>query len=159
MASEASAERSEFCGFFQTIVRDLTAEDRDHPEIGDAIARLQKVLEYNTPGGKCNRGMTVLAAFRELVGPELQKDGNVQRALVVGWCVELLQAFLLVADDIMDSSVTRRGQPCWYKQAGIGLDAINDAFLLEATIYRLLRKYCRDQPYYLHLLELFLEAL
>ncbi|CAH2327566.1 farnesyl pyrophosphate synthase [Pelobates cultripes] len=103
--------------------------------------------------------MTVLAAYRELVGPDLQKDGNLQRALTVGWCVELLQAFFLVADDIMDNSVTRRGQPCWYKKDGIGLDAVNDSFLLEASIYRLLKKYCRGQTYYLHLLELFLEKL
>lgn len=98
-----------------------------------------------------------------------------------------LQAFFLVADDIMDASVTRRGQPCWYKKVrlvcndlyfsindllsfscqscslmlkdGIGLDAINDSFLLEAAIYRLLRRHCRDQPYYVHLLELFTEVL
>uniref|UniRef100_A0A3B1IKA2 Farnesyl pyrophosphate synthase n=1 Tax=Astyanax mexicanus TaxID=7994 RepID=A0A3B1IKA2_ASTMX len=59
----------------------------------------------------------------------------------------------------MDASVTRRGQPCWYKKEGIGLDAINDAFLLEGSIYRLLRRHCRGQPYYLHLLELFTEIL
>lgn len=43
-------------------------------------------------------------------------------------------------------------------QEGVGLDAINDSFLLEAAIYRLLRRHCRDQPYYLHLLELFMEV-
>lgn len=41
---------------------------------------------------------------------------------------------------------------------GIGLDAINDSFLLEGSIYRLLRRHCRDQPYYIHLLELFTEV-
>uniref|UniRef100_A0A8C5J7V4 (2E,6E)-farnesyl diphosphate synthase n=1 Tax=Junco hyemalis TaxID=40217 RepID=A0A8C5J7V4_JUNHY len=58
----------------------------------------------------------------------------------------------------MDSSLTRRGQLCWYKKEGIGLDAINDAFLLESSVYRLLRRYCGQQPFYLHLLELFLQV-
>ncbi|KAM4690189.1 farnesyl pyrophosphate synthase isoform 2-T2 [Rhinophrynus dorsalis] len=156
--SQVSNELQEFTSYFEQIVQDLTAEEWGHAEVGDSISRLKEVLEYNTPGGKCNRGMTVLASYRELVGPELQRDGNLQRALAVGWCVELLQAFFLVADDIMDNSVTRRGQPCWYKKKSIGLDAVNDSFLLESCIYRLLRKYCRGQPYYLHLLELFLET-
>ncbi len=43
-------------------------------------------------------------------------------------------------------------------QEGIGLDAINDAFLLEGAIYRLLRRHCRGQRYYVHLLELFTEV-
>ena len=38
------------------------------------------------------------------------------------------------------------------------MDAINDALLLEASIYRLLKFYCREQPYYLNLLELFLQS-
>ncbi|XP_029436183.1 farnesyl pyrophosphate synthase [Rhinatrema bivittatum] len=155
---QAAADRQEFVVFFQQIVRDLTADGLQHPEVGDAIARLKEVLEYNTPGGKYNRGLTVVASFRELVGPDVQKGENFQRALAVGWCIELLQAFFLVADDIMDYSETRRGHPCWYKKEGVGLDAVNDAFLLEASIYRLLKKYCREQPYYLNLLELFLQT-
>ncbi|NWU90642.1 FPPS synthase, partial [Upupa epops] len=43
-------------------------------------------------------------------------------------------------------------------QEGIGLDAVNDAFLLESCVYRLLKKYCGEQPYYLHLIELFLQT-
>lgn len=43
-------------------------------------------------------------------------------------------------------------------QEGIGLDAINDAFLLESSVYRMLKKYCGERPYYLHLLELFLQV-
>ena len=38
------------------------------------------------------------------------------------------------------------------------MDAINDAFLLESSIYRLLKLYCREQPYYLDLIELFLQV-
>lgn len=30
-------------------------------------------------------------------------------------CAVKLQAYFLVADDMMDQSITRRGQPCWYK--------------------------------------------
>ncbi|XP_005203664.1 farnesyl pyrophosphate synthase isoform X1 [Bos indicus] len=151
-------ERQDFIQHFSQIVKVLTEEDIGHPEIGDAITRLKEVLEYNAIGGKYNRGLTVVITFRELVEPGKQDPDSLQRALTVGWCVELLQAFFLVSDDIMDSSLTRRGQTCWYQKPGIGLDAINDAFLLESSIYRLLKLYCREQPYYLDLIELFLQS-
>ncbi|XP_043540158.1 farnesyl pyrophosphate synthase-like, partial [Chiloscyllium plagiosum] len=76
-------------------------------------------MEYNVPGGKRNRGLSVLASFRALAGPMLQTQENIHRVLIVGWCVELLQAFFLVADDIMDQSITRRGRVCWYRKVGI----------------------------------------
>lgn len=143
---------------FEELVTELTERDFTDPVLADALKRLREVLVYNTPGGKRNRGLSVIGSLRELVPPSQLTQDTVQRALLVGWCIELLQAFFLVADDIMDGSVTRRGQPCWYKKDGIGLDAINDSFLLEGSIYRLLRRYCRDQPYYIHLLELFNEV-
>ncbi|XP_054637703.1 farnesyl pyrophosphate synthase isoform X2 [Dunckerocampus dactyliophorus] len=143
---------------FEELVQELTEQDLTDPVLTDALNRLKEVLLYNAPGGKRNRGLSVIGSLRELVPPTQLTQDTVQRALVVGWCVELLQAFFLVADDIMDASVTRRGQPCWYKKDGIGLDAINDAFLLEVSIYRLLRRHCRTQPYYVHLLELFTET-
>lgn len=58
----------------------------------------------------------------------------------------------------MDSSVTRRGQPCWFRKPNVGMVAINDAFLLESCIYILLKKYFKGQDYYLDLLELFHEV-
>jgi farnesyl diphosphate synthase len=66
-----------------------------------------------------------------------------------------LQAYFLVADDIMDNSVTRRGQPCWYRVPRVGLVAINDGIILEACIYRLLKRHFGGQPAYVHLLDLF----
>uniref|UniRef100_A0A2K5IYQ7 Farnesyl pyrophosphate synthase n=1 Tax=Colobus angolensis palliatus TaxID=336983 RepID=A0A2K5IYQ7_COLAP len=121
-----------------------------HPETEDAIAQLKEVLEYNAIGGKYPPGSTVL--------PRKQDADSLQQALTVGWCVELLQAFFLVADDIMDSSFTFRGQICRYQKPGMDLDAVNDAILLEACIYHLLKIYCREQPYYLNLTELFLQS-
>jgi farnesyl diphosphate synthase len=76
----------------------------------------------------------------------------------LGWLTELLQAFFLVSDDIMDSSITRRGEPCWYRQPGVGMIAINDAFMLESSIYLILKKYFRAHPAYIDLVELFHEV-
>ncbi|XP_063001844.1 farnesyl pyrophosphate synthase [Elgaria multicarinata webbii] len=154
----AASDREQFVGFFPQIVKDLTEDELHQEEVADAVARLKEVIEYNAVGGKYNRGLTVMAAFRELIGPDQQDQKSGLRALAVGWCIELLQAFFLVADDVMDYSETRRGHPCWYRKEGIGLDAVNDAFLLESSIYRLLKRYCRGQPYYVNLLELFLQT-
>ena len=90
-----------------------------------------------------------------------------------------MQAWLLIADDIMDSSVTRRGRDCWYRrvgvlcfflwgslffiwaffyQEGVGLVAINDAFITESILYKLLKKHFRGETYYIDLVELFVEV-
>jgi len=100
----------------------------------------QKNLDYNVPGGKLNRGISVVEYFK---------------AATLGWCVELLQAYFLVADDMMDQSITRRGQPCWFRLNTVGNIAINDAFMLEAAIYFLLKKHFRSESYYVDLIELF----
>jgi farnesyl diphosphate synthase len=64
----------------------------------------------------------------------------------------------------MDDSKTRRGQPCWYRfisqtnQTKVGLVAINDSFLLESMIYKVIKKYFRNTPYYVDVLDLFHEV-
>lgn len=64
----------------------------------------------------------------------------------------------MVSDDIMDASITRRGQPCWYRTDNVGMIAINDSFMLESAIYYLLKKHFRQEPYYVDLLDLFHEV-
>jgi farnesyl diphosphate synthase len=108
-------------------------------------------------GGKCNRGMSVPDSASLLLGRPLTED-EYFKAATLGWMTELLQAFFLVSDDIMDSSITRRGKPCWYRHEGVGMIAINDAFMLESAIYTLLKKYFREHPRYVDFLELFHEV-
>ncbi|KAH8158471.1 hypothetical protein CIB48_g9777 [Xylaria polymorpha] len=117
----------------------------------------KKSLEENTVGGKCNRGMSVPDSVSLLVNRALTEEEYFQAA-ALGWMIELLQAFFLVSDDIMDSSITRRGKPCWYRQEGVGMVAINDAFMLESAIYTLLKKHFRSHPSYVDMLELFHEV-
>ena len=112
--------------------------------------------KYNVPKGKLNRGMAVLDGLLTLK-PELSEE-EVEGANILGWCIEWLQAFFLVADDLMDDSITRRGQPCWYRRPEVGTVACNDSIFLEASIYRILKKYFRTKPYYATLLDLFLET-
>ncbi|SPO06020.1 probable Farnesyl pyrophosphate synthase [Cephalotrichum gorgonifer] len=114
----------------------------------------QKSLNVNTVGGKCNRGMSVPDSTSLLLEAPLTEEQYFQSA-TLGWMTELLQAFFLVSDDIMDSSITRRGKPCWYRHENVGLIAINDAFMLETAIYTLLKKYFRSHPRYVDLIELF----
>lgn len=80
------------------------------------------------------------------------------RPALLGWMIELLQAFFLVSDDIMDSSKTRRGSPCWYLAPKVGMIAINDAFMLESAIYLLLKKHFREHKSYIDMVELFHEV-
>ena len=58
----------------------------------------------------------------------------------------------------MDGSITRRGQPCWYRVDGVGNIAINDAFMVEAAIYKILARRFRSRPMYVDILELFHET-
>ena len=70
----------------------------------------------------------------------------------------IFQAYFLVADDIMDGSVTRRGQPCWYKKDNIGMMAVNDALILESCIYELLEKHLAGDPFYHQAIDAFLKV-
>jgi hypothetical protein len=56
---------------------------------------------------------------------------------------------------MMDQSITRRSQPCWYRVDGVGNIAINDSFMLEGAIYHLIKTHFRREKYYVDLLELF----
>jgi len=140
-----------------TVYEQLKKEILEDPILGtcpkEARAWMEEMLDYTVVGGKMNRGLAVLEALKAIKGDVDEKEAFL--ANVVGWCIELLQAFFLVEDDIMDGSITRRGRPCWYKNEKVGMIAINDGIILEACIYNILKRHFRDHASYVALLELF----
>ncbi|CAN6656772.1 farnesyl pyrophosphate synthase [Trichomonascus vanleenenianus] len=153
-----SEARKQFEAVFPEIAEEILESVRETGIAPNAIEWLKENLFYNSVGGKLNRGLSVVDTYRLLKNKKELDAQEYKKAAVLGWCVELLQAYFLVADDIMDSSKTRRGQPCWYLQPKVGMIAINDAFMLEAAIYILLKKYFRQDSYYVDLIELFHET-
>ncbi|KAG0749184.1 hypothetical protein G6F66_000397 [Rhizopus arrhizus] len=149
--------RKAFLSVFPTLRDEVLAELKKYNMPEDAYEWTKRNLEYNVPGGKLNRGISVVDTVRILKGDSVTED-DIFKATVLGWLIEFLQAFFLVSDDIMDASITRRGQPCWYKSSGVGMVAINDAFILESCIYIFLKKYFKGTDYYVELIELFHEV-
>ncbi|KAK5149092.1 hypothetical protein LTR04_000092 [Oleoguttula sp. CCFEE 6159] len=147
----------EFEAIFPQLVEDLSEHCRQYGLPKNILEWYQQSLNHNTVGGKCNRGMSVVDTSTLLLSHPLSRD-EYFRAATLGWMIELLQAFFLVSDDIMDGSKTRRGSPCWYLMPRVGMIAINDAFMLESSIYILLKKYFRQEENYVDLLELFHEV-
>ena len=121
---------------------------------------LRKMLEYTVKGGKMNRGLMVVESGVAILGADKISNEKLCQLAVLGWAIEWLQAWLLVADDIMDSSVTRRGQPCWYKTLGDAwYIAINDAVTIEAFIFKILKRHFgHDSVLQLKLMDLMLET-
>jgi geranylgeranyl pyrophosphate synthase len=63
------------------------------------VERHMQNLYYNTPGGKLNRGLSVVDTYALLAG---KQDGSLSdeeyfKAAVLGWCIELVRLYLLPA--------------------------------------------------------------
>jgi farnesyl diphosphate synthase len=146
--------RDEFLSHFPQLAKLIVDEVKAFGMPAFIMDYLVRVLDYNVPGGKLTRGMAVPSCLQAIVGASLTDDARKQ-AIVVGWCIELLQASFLVADDMMDKSETRRGQPCWYKVPDVEHKAINDTLILESGIYLLLRHFCGSHARYMDIVHLF----
>ena len=59
-----------------------------------ACAHLAQNLNYNVPGGKLNRGISVVDSLQVLKGTALTED-EYEKAAILGWCVELVSWIFL----------------------------------------------------------------
>lgn len=150
------SESREFMAVFPDLVRDLTAYASKYDK-NLATKWFVRALQYNVPQGKKNRGLACVLAYRMLAKTEDITPENIRKAQYLGWCIEMLHSMYLIADDIMDGSSTRRGQPCWHTLDDVKMVAINDGIMIDASISYILRKQFRNDPYYTRLLEEFNE--
>merc|ERR1719162_1126511 len=154
-------EKASFERICDRLVEESVAEFSERCEMPEReVEWVRKMLDYNVKGGKMNRGLMVVASGEEILkanGCEVDSEIRTKLA-VLGWCIEWLQAWLLLADDFMDDSETRRGQPCWYKSDNVQKIAINDAFMIEMFLFRTLKRHFWQEPYYAQLVDLFMET-
>jgi len=120
---------------------------------------LAKMMDVTCLGGKYNRGLAVVdvvaAMTSELPSVEV-RDQAIFDACVCGWMIEFMQAHFLIEDDIMDSSITRRGKPCWYRHPGVSVQvAINDGLIVLGWATEMALHYFANRPFLAQLLTLF----
>lgn len=148
--------KNHFTIFNEILINQLSKLYPDFPQ--SSLDRIKKMAEYNVPHGKLNRGLMVVEAFYEFNSGKFTNDQLI-KAFCLGWCIEWCQAYFLVADDVMDSSLIRRGQPCWFRQPDVGLIAINDALILRSSLNLLLKdQFKENEQLYFRFSELFREV-
>mmetsp|Transcript_8748 Transcript_8748/g.25103 ORF Transcript_8748/g.25103 Transcript_8748/m.25103 type:complete len:413 (+) Transcript_8748:64-1302(+) len=124
------------------------------------VAWVRRMLNYNVRGGKMNRGLMVIESGVHILEAKSMPTSNetIVRLAILGWCIEWLQGWLLVADDFMDDSKTRRGQKCWYLHEDVQKIALNDAFFIEMLVFKVLKRHFSHLPYYSQLVDLMMET-
>ncbi|KAG8192103.1 hypothetical protein JTE90_027750 [Oedothorax gibbosus] len=136
----------------------------DNKFIADVVDWCSKVFDYNLQDGKKIRGLALLKTY--CAYEHARGDGSFSAfdtegwnsAVTLAWCVEMLQAFLLITDDVMDQSILRRGKPCWYTKSDVGLCAINDALMLNYGIFKVMEKQLGHLKCYNNLVHEFLQV-
>lgn len=153
---DESEEAAHFDKTLSAIIDQVTSYDIASPnsklverEISVALNWFREVIKYNLPHGKRNRGMAVVMSHK-ILGQHLNLPVDLNKARIIGWCIEILQAHFLILDDIMDESITRRGQKCWHLKRNVGSIAINDSFFMQMSIFYLIDKYFASGPSQLH---------
>ncbi|KAJ8717860.1 hypothetical protein PYW07_005790 [Mythimna separata] len=156
--SQIMKEKEVFHDALPEIISNLQASSKisQLPEVGNWV---KKVLEHNLSGGKHSRGLITMLSYEMLENPDKITDEKLKLSRVLGWCVEMLQAYFIVIDDIMDGSTTRRGVPCWYRMPDVGLGAINDSILIHCAIMETIDTYFGNTEHYVDVTRLFNEAL
>lgn len=165
----SNKELDDLMAIFPDVVNELTCSE-SFTKIPETKKHYEELLNYNVPYGKRVRSLGLVASYKLIEKPENLTEENLRKAIVLGWCIEMvsvplvvvkllillqLQGSFTIADDIIDNSETRRGNVCWYRKSGIGLKAIPDIYLLENGVYATLERHFSRHPCYIPMVEHF----
>ncbi|KAL8505239.1 hypothetical protein ACS0TY_016455 [Phlomoides rotata] len=150
--------RNMFLEVYHSVLKPELLDDPSFEWTSDSSQWVQQMLDYNVPRGKLMRGLSVIDIYMILKEGEMLSADELFDSSIVGWCIEWLQAALLVEDDIMDNSHTRRGQACWFRVTKVGKIAVFNGIILFNHISRILKKHFKKKPFRVDLLDLFNEV-
>lgn len=103
--------------------------EREVKKFNPKLAPFAKGLINSTKGGKRIRGVLVKMGF-EIAGKRKGSRGKGKEITKIAAAYEILHASLLIHDDIMDQSLTRRGKPSLYVALGNNHYGISQAINL-----------------------------
>ncbi|KAM0686574.1 hypothetical protein COBT_002200 [Conglomerata obtusa] len=98
----------------------------------------QELLQYNLTGGKYIR--------KTLFEDTLKLLNSNEDYASLGWCIELLQAYFLITDDIIDNSPIRRGKTSWYYVKGMQM--LRQSSYLQCLITKIISSFSNHKQFY-----------
>src|SRR5271170_8247309 len=123
--AQLRAELQHAPSLFETYLARFFQENAERYAYGDLFEPLYLDLtEFVARRGKRIRPMLMLAAYRAFGGDRPVEDRAVLRSAL---SLELLHAFILVHDDVIDQSEKRRGLPTFHKLVEERLGKIDGA--------------------------------
>ncbi|XP_035435595.2 uncharacterized protein LOC118266300 [Spodoptera frugiperda] len=123
-------------------------------QIDDVKIWMTRLLDYTLEGGRRGKSLSVPFAYEMMEDPKYYTPENHHRARILGWVLEFIQAYLLTVDDILDTSLTRRGKECWYRLNDVGRGAVNDCGVLLTCAVEVLDIYFGKEPIFPDLVKL-----
>jgi geranylgeranyl pyrophosphate synthase len=138
------------------IVKSSLIKCKEAEECKEAIDWFSRVFDYIVPYGKRHRVSTIVRTF-ETINPDAPIH-DLLRAHAVGWSLELLQAAALIADDIEDHGVHRRGKPSWHTLPDVQMIAVNDLMILQNSAFTTINNFCEGHPCHMNVLKLMSET-
>lgn len=103
------------------------------------------MLDYTVAeGGKKNRIKMTVESFEILAVQKFSTPPTAEYmklATILGWIVEMMQGAVLLIDDIIDGSSTRRGKPSWYLCQDKRPQVMADGVLILELACSILKKY------------------